>query len=58
VLVVADDGIGLPRSPTGEWTGIRGMRERALLIGAELIVRSIRPRGTEVRLRIPGRARR
>jgi two-component system, NarL family, sensor histidine kinase UhpB len=55
VLVVADDGIGLPRSARGDWTGVRGMRERALLIGAELAVRATAPRGTEVRLRIPGR---
>ncbi len=55
VLTVADDGIGLPRSATGDWTGIRGMRERALLIGADLVVRATPPRGTEVRLRIPSR---
>jgi signal transduction histidine kinase len=33
------------------------MRERALLIGAELAVRAVLPRGTEVRLRIPRRDR-
>jgi two-component system, NarL family, sensor histidine kinase UhpB len=58
VLTVADDGIGLPRSARGDWTGVRGMRERALLIGAELVVRAAAPRGTEVRLRIPRRPER
>jgi two-component system sensor histidine kinase UhpB len=53
VLAVSDDGIGLPRSARGDWTGVRGMRERALLIGAELVVRSVPLHGTEVRLRIP-----
>jgi two-component system, NarL family, sensor histidine kinase UhpB len=53
VLAVTDDGIGLPRSARGEWTGVRGMRERALLIGADLVVRAVPPRGTDVRLRIP-----
>jgi two-component system sensor histidine kinase UhpB len=57
VLAVTDDGIGLPRSARGDWTGVRGMRERALLIGAELAVRAVPPRGTEVRLRIPQRDR-
>jgi two-component system, NarL family, sensor histidine kinase UhpB len=53
VLAVADDGVGLPRSTRGEWTGVRGMRERALLIGADVVVRRTEPRGTEVRLSIP-----
>ena len=57
VLAVTDDGIGLPRSARGDWTGVRGMRERALLIGAGLAVRAVPPRGTEVRLRIPRRDR-
>ena len=55
VLPWSTTAIGLPRSATGDWTGVRGMRERALLIGAELVVRATPPRGTEVRLRIPRR---
>jgi two-component system, NarL family, sensor histidine kinase UhpB len=55
VLTVADDGVGLPRTPRGDWTGVRGMRERAILIGADLVVRRTRPRGTEVRLGLPRR---
>jgi two-component system, NarL family, sensor histidine kinase UhpB len=58
VLVVGDDGIGLPPTAEADATGIRGMRERALLIGAELVVRAAEPHGTEVRLRLPARARR
>ena len=58
VLVVGDDGIGLPPTVGDDATGIRGMRERALLIGAELAVAAAEPRGTEVRLRVPTRARR
>ena len=53
VLLVADDGIGIARSAWRDATGIRGMRERALLIGAELAVRPAVPHGTEVRLRLP-----
>jgi two-component system, NarL family, sensor histidine kinase UhpB len=53
VLVVSDDGIGLPPTAEDDATGIRGMRERALLIGADLIVRAAEPHGTEVRLRLP-----
>jgi two-component system sensor histidine kinase UhpB len=51
VLLVGDDGRGLPeRRREG---GLRGMRERAMLIGAELEVRSRAGRGTEVVLRVP-----
>jgi two-component system, NarL family, sensor histidine kinase UhpB len=51
VLRVTDDG----RGPAGtvEGTGIRGMRERALLIAAELTVAPARPCGTDVRLVVP-----
>jgi two-component system sensor histidine kinase UhpB len=51
-LVVADDGRGLARAPEG--TGLRGMRERTLLVGGRLSVRSPGAEGgTEVRLRVP-----
>jgi two-component system sensor histidine kinase UhpB len=53
VLVVADDGVGLPDGAQDASTGIRGMRERALLVGAELTVRRRPEGGTEVRLRVP-----
>ena len=52
VLSVRDDGCGLP-DPLGECTGLTGMRERALLIGAQLELRSARDAGVEVRLAVP-----
>jgi two-component system, NarL family, sensor histidine kinase UhpB len=51
VLTVRDEGRGLERGET-DGSGIRGMRERAGLIGAAIEVRDARP-GTEVRLRVP-----
>ncbi|MFD5828178.1 histidine kinase [Lentzea sp. NPDC060358] len=47
-LRLRDDGKGIGTSPEG--AGIRGMRERALLVGAELAVGPAEPGGTEVRL--------
>jgi two-component system sensor histidine kinase UhpB len=51
VLVVSDDGRGLPEQ-TSEG-GLAGMRERALLIGADLETRSVSGRGTEIVLSVP-----
>ncbi|GAA1409889.1 sensor histidine kinase [Catellatospora coxensis] len=51
LLRVADDGRGAADAPEG--AGIRGMRERALLIGASLEVTRSPAGGTEVRLRVP-----
>jgi two-component system, NarL family, sensor histidine kinase UhpB len=50
-LTVTDDGRGLPASRREG--GLVGMRERAMLIGAEFRVSSRPGRGTEVRLDIP-----
>jgi len=50
-LEVADDGRGL--GETGEGPGLRGMRERALLIGARLRIDGPHGRGVRVRLVIP-----
>jgi two-component system, NarL family, sensor histidine kinase UhpB len=55
VLVVVDDGMGLPVSTDLGSTGIRGMRERALLVGGELQISRRAGGGTEVRLRLPAR---
>ena len=55
VLVVRDDGRGLPPDAYRRSTGIRGMRERALLVGARLEVRPADPHGTEVRLHLPAK---
>jgi two-component system sensor histidine kinase UhpB len=51
VLSVSDDGRGTETAREG--AGIRGMRERALLIGATLDVTSQRRAGTQVRLTVP-----
>jgi two-component system, NarL family, sensor histidine kinase UhpB len=53
VLTVRDDGIGLPPEVADDSSGIRGMRERALLVGAQLRVSGVDPHGTEVVLRLP-----
>jgi two-component system sensor histidine kinase UhpB len=55
-LLVRDDGIGLPADAEDRSAGIRGMRERALLVGAQLRVGSVTPTGTEVRLDLPARS--
>ena len=55
VLTVTDDGCGIGDGVEG--AGIRGMRERALLVGAELSVGPHPDAGTEVRLRVPVRGR-
>jgi two-component system sensor histidine kinase UhpB len=52
-LRVCDDGRGLAPDDRRSTTGIRGMRERAMLIGAELSIRSPETGGTEVVLRVP-----
>ncbi|GIF75603.1 sensor histidine kinase [Asanoa siamensis] len=49
-LLVRDDGRGLRGAPEG--AGIRGMRERALLAGADLALGASPAGGTEVRLRL------
>lgn len=51
-LVVADDGRGLDETAHEGW-GIRGMRERALLVGGELEVRSRPGEGVRLVLEIP-----
>ncbi|GAA4515922.1 HAMP domain-containing sensor histidine kinase [Nonomuraea ferruginea] len=55
VLKIADNGRG---GPMTEGTGVRGMRERALLIGARLTITSPPGGGTTVRLAIPVRPER
>jgi two-component system sensor histidine kinase UhpB len=50
-LAVRDDGRGLNGSSIGN--GMRGMRERALLVGARLQIDQAIPNGVEVRLVIP-----
>lgn len=54
VLRIADDGKGFAggSSPEGHG-GLRGMRERALLVGGALAVEPGRDRGVEIRLELP-----
>jgi two-component system sensor histidine kinase UhpB len=53
-LVVQDDGVGLNGAPAG--SGLRGMRERAMLIGARLSVRDRPGGGVEVGIDVPSRS--
>ena len=52
-LTITDDGRGLPDQPPPVSTGIAGMRERALLVGGELLIDSRPGEGTRVRLTVP-----
>jgi two-component system, NarL family, sensor histidine kinase UhpB len=52
-LVVRDDGRGIDPPDVSFSRGIRGMRERAMLIGAQLAINRANGRGTQVHLTIP-----
>jgi two-component system, NarL family, sensor histidine kinase UhpB len=49
---ISDAGSGFEPARVRAGSGLRGMRERALLVGAELDVRSAPGHGTSVRLRL------
>jgi signal transduction histidine kinase len=51
-IVVQDDGTGMGTGRPDSW-GLEIMRERALLIGAELTIEDAVPRGTLVAVRLP-----
>lgn len=53
VLEVSDDGRGFAFDESQRGLGIGGMRERALLVGAELTIESRPDAGTTVRLTVP-----
>jgi len=53
LLMVRDDGVGMTPAANGSSHGIRGMRERAMLIGAQLTIDRPPGGGTEVRLVLP-----
>ncbi len=53
-LDVTDDGRGFAFDESEGGLGIAGMRERALLIGGELMIESRPGRGTTVHLTVPG----
>jgi two-component system, NarL family, sensor histidine kinase UhpB len=54
LLEVTDDGRGFAFDESQRGLGIGGMRERALLIGAELTIESRPGSGTTVQLTVPG----
>ena len=53
-LEIADDGRGFAFEQSERGLGIGGMRERALLVGAELTIESRPDQGTTVRLEVNG----
>jgi two-component system, NarL family, sensor histidine kinase UhpB len=53
ILIVRDDGRGLPPGAFRSSHGVRGMRERAMLIGAQLTISGPPDGGTEIKLSIP-----
>ncbi len=53
LLIVRDNGTGLAPDANGSSHGIRGMHERALLIGAQLTIDRPPDGGTELRLMLP-----
>ncbi|RYE76301.1 MAG: sensor histidine kinase [Myxococcales bacterium] len=52
-LMVIDDGIGVGGRTTDGGTGVRGMQERAALVGGEVTVERRDGGGTIVRLKVP-----
>lgn len=53
VLQIVDNGNGFdPSRPTGRF-GVTGMRERAMLVGGELIIQSSPSSGTTLRMEMP-----
>jgi two-component system sensor histidine kinase UhpB len=58
VLSVSDDGQGMSQAVASNGHGgLRGMRERALLVGGALAVKRSRAGGVEVRLEVPAEDR-
>jgi two-component system, NarL family, sensor histidine kinase UhpB len=53
ILTVRDDGRGLPAGAPTSTNGIRGMRERAMLIGARIRIGPAAEGGTEIALHLP-----
>ena len=54
VARVVDNGRGAP-DRLREGGGVRGMRERAIVVGGRLTITAARMRGVEIRLEVPGR---
>jgi two-component system sensor histidine kinase UhpB len=56
-LTVSDDGRGMERGVDEIGSGIEGMRERAMLVGATLEIESRPAAGTRIRLTVPVESR-
>jgi two-component system sensor kinase FixL len=55
VVEVTDDGCGFDPASTNGGVGIKGMRERASLLGGAMVVSSEPGKGTSIRVRVPKR---
>jgi two-component system sensor histidine kinase UhpB len=53
ILRIIDNGRGLDGRPPGESGGLRGMRERAVMVGAALAIKQAQTGGVEIRLEVP-----
>jgi len=59
-MQIQDDGVGfvlpaIDRIPSGEHLGLTGMRERARLVGGEVVIRTRPGRGTTILVSVPDR---
>jgi signal transduction histidine kinase len=53
LLIVSDDGKGFDKSPNKKTLGLLGMKERALMIGGKLEIKSEPGKGTRVLISVP-----
>ena len=53
ILRIVDDGRGIDPGAAHNAGGLGGMRERAMLTGGRLVIRQLRPHGTEIMLEVP-----
>jgi signal transduction histidine kinase len=52
-VTVIDDGRGFDGHPTGNGLGLRGMRERAEMLGGSVTLQSSKGNGTTIVLELP-----
>jgi signal transduction histidine kinase len=53
MLIISDDGTGLPSKRAGRGMGLRIMEHRAKIIGGDLVVEQIQGGGTSIHCRVP-----
>jgi signal transduction histidine kinase len=53
ILEIRDDGIGISKDGDKDGLGLRIMRNRASVIGADLSIKRARPKGTVVTCTVP-----